>query len=62
MRRHSILCLVAALLFLMVQATVKCPLDDSKAYFTGKTKISENGKLLKEYKCTSYSHLFWQVP
>ena len=40
-------------------ATITCPEDDSGAYFTGKTRTSQAGKLLKQYKCNSYGHLFW---
>jgi len=41
---------------------VKCPIDGSGAYFTGKTKTAENGKLLKLYKCLQFGHEFWIVP
>ncbi len=40
-------------------ATITCPEDDSGAYFTGKTRTNESGKLMKQYKCNMYGHLFW---
>ena len=46
---------------LLYAANVTCPIDDSIAYFTGKTKVDVSGKLLYQYKCSSYGHLFWTV-
>lgn len=43
------------------QSEVVCQLDDSEMYFTGTTKVSENGKLLKLYKCKAYGHNAWVV-
>lgn len=59
---------IAALLLLalltaisLYAATVKCPVDNSPAYFTGKTKSDPSGKLLWLYHCNSYGHEFWVV-
>jgi len=41
------------------RADVKCPEDDSRAYFTGRTRTNDAGRLMKEYKCYQYGHLFW---
>jgi hypothetical protein len=51
--------LLISVLFFMVSAGVKCPIDNSGAYFTGKTKTDISGKFLKLYKCNLYSHEFW---
>lgn len=53
--------LAAAVLALALAAQgVTCPIDDSSAIFTGKTRTdSATGKLLKEYKCNRNSHVFW---
>ena len=56
------LLLIILTVFALPQVNVKCPIDNSSAYFTGKTKIAENGKLLKQYKCNGFQHLFWVVP
>ena len=58
MRTATILLMVLALLAIAAVA-ITCPEDDSGAYFTGKTRVSSAGKLLKQYKCNSYGHLFW---
>ena len=58
MRTVAILLIVLTLLVLAAVA-VTCPEDDSGAYFTGKTRVSANGKLMKQYKCNAYGHLFW---
>ena len=42
-------------------AQVKCPIDQSAAYFTGNTKVDVSGKLLYEYKCTLWQHTFWTL-
>jgi len=42
-------------------ADVTCPIDGSGAFFTGKTKTDVSGKLLYEYKCNMFGHLFWVV-
>ena len=42
-------------------ADVKCPIDRSSSYFTGKTKTdSATGRLLWEYHCAR-DHYFWIV-
>lgn len=46
---------------LLYAANVTCPIDGSSAYFTGKTKVDVSGKLLYEYKCNKFGHLFWTV-
>ena len=41
---------------------VTCPIDDSPAYWTGKSKTDKSsGKLLWLYKCTQNRHEFWVV-
>jgi hypothetical protein len=51
--------LVIVLLAAAMQSAT-CPIDDSGAYFTGKTITDRaTGKLLKEYKCYRNSHVFW---
>jgi hypothetical protein len=62
MRLSRILGLCFLVFLVFVQAQVKCPRDDSLSYFTGRTQTSESGKLMKEYKCTSYGHTFWVIP
>ena len=38
----------------------KCPHDDFSLFFTGKTKVSEAGFLMYQYKCSVYStHVYW---
>ena len=44
---------------LIMVSQVTCPYDDSGAYFTGRTKVSKSGTLLKEYKCYTYGDYFW---
>ena len=46
---------------LLHAADVTCPIDGSSAYFAGKTKTDVSGKLLYEYKCNRFGHLFWVV-
>lgn len=38
---------------------VKCPIDGSVSFFTGKNKTDVSGKLLYLYRCTKYAHEFW---
>ena len=38
---------------------VSCPLDKGSAYFTGATRVDVSGKLLKQYKCNAFGHIFW---
>lgn len=47
------------LVVLMAVADVRCPEDNSGAYFTGRTRTSSAGFQLREYKCYGYGHLFW---
>jgi hypothetical protein len=54
----AFLLLLSALVF---AEAVTCPVDNSTAYFTGKTKTAENGKQMWLYKCTMYGHEFWVV-
>jgi hypothetical protein len=64
MKRAIVVILLLAVLTtagLLYSATVHCPIDGSTAYFTGKTKTDVSGKLLYEYKCNEYGHLFWTV-
>lgn len=42
-------------------ADVTCPIDGPGAYFTVKTKTDVSGKLLYEYRCKMFGHLFWVV-
>lgn len=51
--------LLALALTAATLASPTCPEDDSKAYFTGRTRTSSAGKQMKEYKCYLYGHLFW---
>ncbi len=37
--------------------TIKCPVDDTTAWMTGKTQVI-GSHLMYEYRC-SQSHLFW---
>ena len=61
MRALLVSLVVLAILALPVtsHAAITCPEDDSGAYFTGKTRTSSAGKLMKQYKCNLYGHLFW---
>lgn len=44
---------------LLAAQGVTCPIDDSGAYFTGKTETDRaTGKLMKEYKCRRNGHTF----
>lgn len=44
------------------QERITCAIDDSGAYFTGKTTTDKStGKTLWQYKCNLNSHLFWIV-
>lgn len=54
-------CLLVFPIAVSPKQQVKCPIDNSDAYFTGKTTTAENGKLLKLYKCLLYGHEFWVV-
>jgi hypothetical protein len=56
-----LLMVLAAGVGLLSAANVTCPIDGSSAYFTGKTKVDVSGKLLYEYKCNQFGHLFWVV-
>jgi uncharacterized protein (UPF0333 family) len=56
-----LLVVLAAGAAMLYAADVTCPIDHSSAYFTGNTKTDVSGKLLKEYKCNMYGHLFWVV-
>lgn len=52
--------LLALVGLLTAQSSTTCPIDDSSAYFTGKTRTdSATGRLLYQYKCNRASHLFW---
>ena len=58
----GIVCLILIVAAVTIYAqTVYCPIDNSSAYFTGKTKTAENGKQLWLYKCTQFGHEFWVV-
>ena len=50
------LLLLGVLLLSLASAFVKCPIDDSGAYFTGRTETI-SGHLMYEYKCPQ-GHLF----
>jgi len=41
------------------EAKVTCPEDNSIGYFTGRTRTSNAGYTMKEYKCLMFGHLFW---
>lgn len=58
MKMLSVL-LPLVLLSALLLASPTCPEDGSGAYFTGRTRTSDSGKLMKEYRCNRYSHLFW---
>lgn len=53
-----VVCLVVAAVEVAV-TKVACPEDGSRSYFTGETRVNEAGKLMKQYKCSSYGHVFW---
>lgn len=57
----ALLLVLFASIGLLYAADVKCPIDGSAAYFTGKTKTDVSGKLLWLYKCNLYGHEFWIV-
>lgn len=63
MRLLSIILIVAALTFAspLPAADVRCPVDGSSAYFTGKSKVDVSGKTLWLYHCNQFSHEFWVV-
>ncbi len=46
-----------AFVLAMAAADVRCPIDDSAAYFTGKTQTI-SGHQMWEYKCLLNNHLF----
>lgn len=59
--RNRRLLAIATLLAVACSAAyaASCPIDQSSAYFTGKTRVDRaTGKLLKEYKCAR-GHEFW---
>lgn len=42
--------------------TVKCPICNNTAYFTGETRLDVSGKFLRKYQCMMFSqHNFWMV-
>ena len=53
--------ILALALFAATLLAPTCPEDDSRAYFTGRTRTSSAGKQMKEYKCYRYGHLFWSA-
>jgi len=64
MRRSISMLFLTFLLLLSVLVfaqTATCPIDNSSAYFTGKTRTAENGKQMWLYKCNMYGHEFWVV-
>lgn len=56
----AVFLLICSLAVGLYAQAVKCPIDDSGAYFTGKVK-SEAGKVLWLYKCAGFGHEFWVV-
>jgi hypothetical protein len=53
---------VALLALAFAAQGVTCPIDDSGAYFTGRTQTDEStGKLMKQYECRRAGHRFWVV-
>jgi len=52
------LIVAAALMVAAALAVVRCPIDDSGAYRTGKFE-QPSGRLMFEYRCTGQGHLFW---
>jgi hypothetical protein len=60
--RLVLVALILAFARIPLAQSPTCPVDDSSAYFTGKTKTDRStGKLLYEYKCNRAGHLFWVV-
>ena len=44
-----------------VEQGVKCPIEGGGAASTGNTMVDVSGKVLWEYRCFTYGHLFWVV-
>lgn len=61
MKTIKLLAITLLLAVTLSLQNVKCPIDDSSAYFTGKTKVDVSGKLLREYKCGTFGHRFYVV-
>jgi len=43
---------------ILVDAAVKCPECGHRATWTGKTRVNDAAKIMKEYKCLR-GHTFW---
>lgn len=61
MRRNLFKLLVFMYFALIAWASVRCPIDKSDAYFTGKIKVDTSSRTLHQYQCFSYNHKFWVV-
>jgi hypothetical protein len=63
MRRIAAIVLIVGLVLTFGVAAyandVKCPIDGSSAWATGKTRTDVSGATLWLYKCGGFGHEFW---